>query len=219
MDRKKFYAYLTKKARGVAENWPDCQKVVLGAPDAKFKAFLTLSEAEKWLAAGADYNIKHIAAKKGIYFDAGTGGGRGVEISVTDEKGSSLLDKILPRTHINSRGHYWVCDEGRTLHLTPRSALPRSVFQDVTNNFGELLACKYALRIAGKEGIKKIFGDSKLVIGSWSKGFLNKKGLPLETIGLVKEVKKLRDEFEQAGGKIGFIPGASNPADLGFHKG
>lgn len=170
----------------MADNWPDCQKIVAGVSGAKFKAFLTLKEAERWLAAGADYSIKHIAAKKGIYFDAGTGAGRGVEINVTDEKGRGLLDKIA--------------------------------LKNVTNNFGELLACKYALQIAEKEGIKKIFGDSKLIIESWSNGFLNKKGLPIETVRLVKEVKELRDEFERAGGKIGFIPGASNPADLGFHR-
>jgi len=61
-----------------------------------------------------------------------------VEINVTNEKRHYLLNKILPDTHINHRGHQWL-------------------FKDVINNFGELLACKYALQIAIKEEIKKVF--------------------------------------------------------------
>ena len=197
--KKKFYAYLAEGENGITDNWFDCDKIVSGVPDARFKGFETREEAERWLSAGADYNIKHIAAEEGIYFDAGTGRGRGVEISVTDEKGNNLLDKVLPKTYINHRGKHWI-------------------FKDVTNNFGELLACKYALQISLKEKVKKIFGDSKLIIEYWSKGFIKKEGNPLGTISLAKEVKGLRNEFEKGGGKIYHISGASNPADLGFHK-
>lgn len=199
MAKVKFYAYLTDKKKGITDNWPNCEKIVSGIDGAKFKSFLTEDEAKRWLEAGADYDIKHIAAESGIYFDAGTGGGKGVEISVTDEIGNGLLDKILPQKSLNRRGHHWI-------------------FQNTTNNFGELLACKYALQIAKKEGIKKVFGDSKLVIRFWSKGFLNEKMLPKATVALSKEVAALRGEFEKEGGQIEKIAGASNPADLGYHK-
>ncbi len=199
MVKVKFYAYLTDKEKGIADNWPDCDKMVSGVNGARYKSFLTRGEAERWLKAGADYDIKHIAPEIGIYFDAGTGGGKGIEISVTDKTGKSLLDKILPKTSLNRRGRHWI-------------------FQNTTNNFGELLACKYALQIAEKGGINKVFGDSKLVIKFWSRGFLNEKALTRETIALAKEVAVLRDEFEKEGGKIGRMPGASNPADLGHHK-
>ncbi len=199
MKKQKFYAYFAKKAKGITNSWAECGKIVSGVVKAKYKGFITKDEAKRWLDAGADYNIKHIAAQKGIYFDAGTGAGRGVEINVADERGQGLLDKILPETHINHRGHHWL-------------------FKDVTNNFGELLACKYALQIAMKEGVKKVFGDSDLIIRFWSKGLAAQKNKSPETINLVNEVAKLRNEFEKGGGKIEHIHGASNPADLGFHK-
>jgi ribonuclease HI len=200
MSKKKYYAYSVGKEKGIVDNWPDCQRIVAGVPGAKFKGFVMQEEAEKWLDAGADYSIKHIGLEKGIYFDAGTGAGNGVEISVTDENAESLLYKVLPEEEINERG----------FHLIPNV---------VTNNFGELLACKYALELATKENIQKIFGDSKLVVEYWSKGYIKKEGIAPETIALANEVKKLRYKFEKMGGTITLISGSSNPADLGFHKG
>jgi ribonuclease H-related protein len=199
MAKIKFYAYLTDKKKGIADNWPDCQKIVSGVTDAKYKSFLTRDEAELWLKAGADYNIKHIAAKPGVYFDSGTGAGHGVEINVTDESGKSILGKALAKKYLNDSGHHWVPDK------------------TATNNFGELLACKYALKIAAKAGAKNVFGDSDLILDFWSKGFV-KKDVLQDTIDLAKEVKKLRYKFEKSGGKIERIAGASNPADLGYHK-
>jgi ribonuclease H-related protein len=199
MAKEKIYAYLTEKKKGVVDNWPDCQKLVSGVPGAKYKGFLTREEAERWLEGGADYQARNTAAQDGIYFDAGTGGGKGVEISVTDKIGKSLLDKILPKTSLNRRGNHWI-------------------FQNSTNNFGELLACKYALQIAQKERIKKVFGDSSLVIKYWSRGFSKEKLLTKETVTLIKEVAAVRDEFEKTGGKVEKIEGGSNPADLGYHR-
>lgn len=198
MTKKKYYAYSINGKNGITDSWPQCQKIVSGMVDAKYKGFETKDEAERWLNAGADYKVKHMASEKGIYFDAGTGAGKGVEISVTDENGSTLLNKILKKKDINHRGK----------HL---------IIKDVTNNFGELLACKYALEIALKENIKMIFGDSKLILDYWSKGYI-KKTLNKETIDLSNEVKKLRYEFENKNGKIEHVSGGSNPADLGFHK-
>ncbi len=196
---KKFYAYLVDDKTGITDNWPDCQELVSGKLGARFKGFANKEDALLWLEAGAKYEVKHISAKDGIYFDAGTGAGNGVEISVTDKKANSLLNKVLSKDKINNRGFY----------LLP---------QGVTNNFGELLACKYALEIAIKENIKNIFGDSKLVVDFWSKGYIKKDNLPKETVELSNEVKKLRYRFEINGGVIELISGASNPADLGFHR-
>jgi len=200
MAKKKYYAYSVGKEKGIVDNWADCERIVAGVPGAKFKGFVMQEEAEKWLDAGADYKIKHIGLEKGIYFDAGTGSGNGVEISVTDENGDSLLYKVLPEKEINSRG----------FHL---------IGKNTTNNFGELLASKYALQIAIDEKCFKIFGDSRLVVEYWSKGFIKKDNLPEETIKLSQEVKTLRKKFEHQGGKMFLISGGSNPADLGFHKG
>ena len=184
--KRKYYAYLVNGKKGITDNWPECQKIVAGVNGAKFKSFESKEAAEAWLNAGADYKLKNVAVEDGIYFDAGTGAGNGVEIQVSDKMGKSFIKKLLGK--------------------------------DVTNNFGELMACKYALEIAIKENIKKVFGDSKLVVEYWSKGHI-KYEVGEETVNLANEVKKLRKEFEAQGGKIILISGGANPADLGFHRG
>jgi len=196
---KKYYAYLVDGESGITDNWPECQEIVAGKNGAKFKGFESQESAEAWLETGADYKVKNIAVEDGIYFDSGTGAGNGVEINVTDKTGKKLLHKVLDKNKLNEKGHHYA-QEG------------------TTNNFGELLACKYALELAIKEGEKRIFGDSKLVIEYWSKGHI-KYEVGEETVNLAHEVKMLRKEFESKGGKIELISGGSNPADLGFHKG
>lgn len=191
----------------VTSDWKECEKLVSGVAGARYKSFPTEKEAEDWLKAGADYGPSKARVKKekqkklepGIYFDAGTGRGEGVEISVTDEKGKNLLHKALSKKELTKHGK----------HLVGKEA---------TNNYGELLALKYALQIAEKEGIKKIFGDSKLVIEYWSRWAIKKKEVASETVALALEVSRIREEFEKNGGEVGRVSGDVNPADLGFHK-
>lgn len=196
MKKQKFYAYSIDNEDGIVNTWPECQTIVAGKK-ARYKSFESKEEAQMWLDTGADYEVKHLAKEDGVYFDAGTGGGNGVSINVTDKNGKSLLFGILD--NLNEKGHY----------LIPKHS---------TNNYGELLASKYALEIALDKDIKKIFGDSKLILDYWSKGFI-KKEVGEETVSLAKEVQKLRYEFEKKGGQMFHISGGSNPADLGFHKG
>jgi len=72
--------------------------------------------------------------------------------------------------------------------------------------------------IALQDAAQKIFGDSKLIIDYWSKGYIKNDNNDSETIALVREVGKLRRQFEDRGGRIIRISGGANPADLGFHK-
>lgn len=198
--RKTYYAYLIpdSNTRGVTEEWDECEKIVSGKSGARFKGFKTKEEALTWLDAGADWSAKK-AFEPGVYFDAGTGRNKGVEISVTDENGESLLGKVMPKKKINRYGKHWI-------------------FGDASNNYGELLALSYALEIALNEQIKRVFGDSKLILDYWSKGFVNKKEVSPQTVKLAFRVKKLREEFEKNGGTIVYISGGDNPADLGFHR-
>lgn len=238
---KKFYAYLLPNngACGITENWKECEKLVSGIIGARFRGFPTRHEAEAWLATGAPYETK-IKKKMlpGIYFDAGTGRGRGVEVSVTDERGKNLLREVLSPEKINRFGKHWVFNS------------------EMTNNYGELLACFYALELALKywngerphplhsvipsrardpepsqdaspsalhdgrriKSYLHISGDSKLVIDYWSKGLVREKFIASETIELAKKTARLRKEFEMLGGIITRISGDDNPADLGFHR-
>lgn len=213
---EKYYAYFVPRTNknGVTSEWRECEKNIVHERGARFRKFKTKAEAVEWLGRGADYGMQvpksWLAA--GIYFDAGTGRGNGVEISVTDKHGNDLLGEVLPGSEVNRFGKHLI-----------RGA--------VTNNFGELLACRYALEIALRRGVKKVFGDSELVIRYWSKGRMKgaatptlpsmpsvKKTLPQKTIDLGFAVSKLRRKFESAGGSMQHISGEDNPADLGFHR-
>lgn len=202
MKPKKYYAYNVPSigAQGITSDWEECKAIVSGKYDARYKGFKTSAEAEEWLRLGARYEVKvKKESMPGIYFDAGTGRGFGVEISVTDEKGKDLLAKVVAKEFINEHGKHL---------LGP----------DKTNNYGELLACKYALELAIREGIKDIFGDSKIIIDYWSKGRIKVEGIAPETRILAFAVKKLRDIFEADGGQVIRVSGDDNPADLGFHR-
>jgi viroplasmin and RNaseH domain-containing protein len=203
--KNNYYAYIVpagaKTVSGITNSWAACEKFVSGKPAARFKGFVSRTEAEQWLHAGARYEVK-IAPKllPGIYFDAGTGRGNGVEISVTDEKGKNLLHDTVAREALNKFGKHLVEDPS------------------ATNNYGELLALRHALTIAKKNDIKKVFGDSKLVIDYWSQWKMKRKELPEATVELADEVSHMREEFESAGGLVTRISGDHNPADLGFHR-
>lgn len=196
---KKYYAYFIPITgeNGITEDWKTCEKIVSGEKEAKFKSFSKKEDAQEWLSQGADYNFQK-ELEPGIYFDAGTGRGRGVEVSVVNEKGKNLLSGVLPKKELNEFGKY-VLKSG------------------LTNNYGELLACKFAIKIALKKNIKKVFGDSRLVINYWSKGFVKKESLSRELLELTDEVCELRDELEKKGGALIYLSGKDNPADLGFH--
>lgn len=209
--KKKHYAYFVPGgARGITEDWPVCEEIVKGTPGARYKAFAVREEAKDWLARGAVYAPRASADRpapgpsrkpeKGIYFDAGTGRGAGVEISVTDEAGNNLLHKTLSRAKLNAFGKHLLADAA------------------ATNNYGELLALRHALKTAHKDGVKRIFGDSRLVIDYWSRWRIKRKDLPRATVKLADEVSELREAFEKAGGTVQRISGDHNPADLGFHR-
>jgi ribonuclease HI len=199
--KKKYYAYFVPDGpQGVTDDWATCEKIVKGTPGARYKAFDGMWEADAWVAHGAVYEAK-LAPKlePGIYFDAGTGRGHGVEVSVTDEHGKNLLHKVLSKSELNKFG---------------KRVLKNN---EATNNYGELLALRYALLIAKKTGAKKIFGDSRLVIDYWSKWRVKRKDLPTDTVELADEVAEMREKFEKTGGMVARVGGAHNPADLGFH--
>lgn len=200
--KKKYYAYFVPNGKqGITDVWAECEKMVKGVVGARYKSFEDRHEAEEWLAQGAMYEAKPVPRlEPGIYFDAGTGRGNGVEISVTDERGKGLLEKAMPKDELNKYGKHVISDP------------------EATNNYGELLALRYALLIAKKTKKKKIFGDSKLVIEFWSKWRMKRKELPEETVELANEVAKMRTDFEKKGGTVERISGGHNPADLGFHS-
>lgn len=195
-----FYAYILNDKKGIVEDWESCKALVNGVSGAKFKKFKTLVEANAFINNG------EIELENAIYFDAGTGRGRGVEVRVTDKNKNSLIPFLKENRKdiidfFLKKG--WNINEFSNIELG----------NNYTNNFGELLGCYVALIIANIKGENKIFGDSNLVIAYWSKEICNIEDK--ETLKLIEVVSKLRNNFN---GKIEHISGDINPADLGFHK-
>lgn len=204
----KYYAFyfIDEKKSGITTSWEECQEKCKNKKS-RYKSFKTKNEAEIWLENGAEYTSKKESLekleseqidKKAIYFDAGTGRGIGVEVRITDSKKNPLFDMIVDKKLINEYGNFVLTD-------------------DKTNNYGELTGLYAALKFAKKYNIKKIAGDSKLVIDYWSKGIYN-DNLDKDTINLILRVKKMCEEYIKNGGEIVKISGDINPADLGFHK-
>lgn len=195
-----FYAYILNDKKRIVEDWENCKALVNGVSGAKFKKFKTLVEANAFINNG------EIELENAIYFDAGTGRGRGVEVRVTDKNKNSLIPFLKENRKdiidfFLKKG--WNINEFSNIELG----------NNYTNNFGELLGCYVALIIANIKGENKIFGDSNLVIAYWSKEICNIEDK--ETLKLIEVVSKLRNNFN---GKIEHISGDINPADLGFHK-
>lgn len=200
--RKVYACFYVNENRGeLFYSWEECQ-IMIENKKCRYKSFKTEEEATEWLNLGGKYiSKKDIQANlpEGIYFDAGTGRGIGVEVRVTFKDGASILDKYLPVERINEFGNF---------HMPTGS----------TNNMGELTGIFIALKIGIKNNILNIYGDSSLVINYWSKGFIKKENVNIDTYNLAMKVKKEREIFENMGGKIEHISGDFNPADLGFHK-
>ncbi len=208
--KKKFYAYLlvNENVSGIVDNWEECKKIVDSKP-ARYKSFTTYEDASNWLESGAKYEKKLIEKEKidrsklddGIYFDAGTGRGRGVEVRVTNKFGDSLLMQNMYKNKL-------ILNEFQNFELG----------FEKTNNYGELLGLYVALDVAISNKQMKIFGDSHLVLFFWSVGRYHPENLDEATVRLIEATIQKRKDFEKMGGKIFYIAGDVNPADLGFHK-
>lgn len=217
MTKKKYYAYyFDEKTNGIHDNWEDCKEVAYSIK-ARYKSFKTKLEAEIWIKQGGVYeireknekNLKNIILENAVYFDAGTGRGKGVEVRVTNNKKESLLQKITSSNFKKFlKDNNWFINEYGNIQLD----------NNKTNNFGELLGLILAIRCAKKLKITKIFGDSNLVIKYWSKGFYHEDKLPKETVKFINFSIEERKNYEKNHGIIEHISGDFNPADLGFHK-
>ncbi len=243
--RKRFYAWRVGEREGVTTSWPECDAIVRGK-NARYKGFATREEAEAWLRAGARYGpwddgetspwLDRVEARKAargpgsgaparrqgsrrsaarpetpglrgplphdaIYFDSGTGRGNGVEVNVTTWDRKPLAHLVAPEGRITRYG---------TVQLSPGR----------TNNYGELLACLLAIRVARRMGAPLVCGDSRVVLDHWSRGHVRNDLVENDPdfARLVQMVASERAAFEAAGGAFRHVSGDRNPADLGFHS-
>nr|WP_241634630.1 ribonuclease H family protein [Fusobacterium gastrosuis] len=211
---KKIYAYFfNENNNGIVKTWEECKSLVQGSK-ARYKSFSNIDEANEWIKSGAAYNKKSTSfedyfLEEAVYFDAGTGRGRGVEVRIADKYSNSLISVILNenlKKYLEK--NTWFVNEFENIELG----------KEKTNNFGELLGLYLALECAKKLNLKKVLGDSQLVINYWSKGQFQANNLPEETVSLIKKVTENRKKFESNNSEVKYISGDINPADLGFHK-
>ena len=216
MAKQKYYAYFfDEKNNGIVDNWGECEKIVHGTK-ARYKSFIDKSVAQEWLDSGASYerNIGlnapiNATLEKGIYFDAGTGRGIGVEVRITNENKENILDKISPSA-LKKLLKDTTCIKNEFGNIQVEACK--------TNNFGELIGFYFALNCAKILKQNVISGDSRLVIDYWSLGRFHESNLESDTINYINKVILLRKEFEKNKGVVKHISGDINPADLGFHK-
>jgi ribonuclease HI len=203
------YAWVGDGEEGIVDSWSECEARVSGRKGVRYRGFATRQEARAWLDSGALYEDKGKRKamerldlpEDAIYFDAGTGRGDGTEANVTDRGGTPLAHLEAPANVLTKFG---------TILLSPGR----------TNNYGELLGCLYALKIARRLGVRKVLGDSALVLDYWSKDHLSaeKRSTDPDLAKLAAMTARERRAFESEGGSMAHVPGGQNPADLGFHR-
>jgi ribonuclease HI len=204
------YAWAVGDESGIAATWAECEREVRGRPQARYRKFDDRAAAQRWLAEGAPQRDRGrdkseaVAAlpEDSVFFDSGTGPGRGVEVNVVDRGRVPLAYLGKP-------------EEGR---LTPQGTVVLG--RRRSNNYGELYGCLLALRAAKHLGSKHVHGDSRLVLDYWSQGHVSgeKRASDPALAELSARVASERAVFERAGGELEHIPGGVNPADLGFHR-
>lgn len=207
---RKVYAYVIETGSGIVSSWDECELKVRGR-QARYRGFADRAAAEAWLSTGARYEDKAADKKAAVndypsdavFFDSGTGRGRGTEVKVVNREG-------VPIIHLAGDDLGGDITKEGTVLLGPKR----------TNNYGELLACLLALRVAASNGSRHIYGDSRLVLEYWSKGHVTraKRTSDPDLSKLADTTAKARRQFEASGGKLDHIPGGINPADLGFHR-
>jgi ribonuclease HI len=206
----KWYAWAIDGERGVCGTWPECERIVRGRRAARFRSFADRADAERWLAEGAPARDRardkrealDALPENAVFFDSGTGPGRGVEVNVTDRDG-------VPMAHLAAPAEGELTAQGTVVLGRKR-----------TNNYGELYGCLLALRAAERLGSRHVFGDSRLVLEFWSRGYVTaaRRASDPALRELSVLVREARAAFERKGGVLAHVPGGTNPADLGHHR-
>lgn len=213
MAKAKVYAAFNPKTGEslTFDSWSECEACVKGKPF-RYRGFATLSEAKAWLKSGAEYDdpkIKQEALMKqyaeldrnALFCDSGQVSGKNTEVNISDFNGNSLIKDVRASTS------YGKFNENGYLELP----------EGKSNNYGELLAVYLALVYAANKDVKTIYSDSRIVLDYWSVGAYNVDDE--ETVKLIKDVYLMRRGYELGGGRILWVSGDVNPADLGRHKG
>ncbi len=149
--KKKYYVVWQGNQPGIYNSWTECQLQIKGYPDAKYKSFLSLEEAEK--------------AFHGNYNDAISKGEKNKKEIALDQK-NIIWESIA--VDGASSGNPGVM-EYQGVDTKTKEQLFYQKFELGTNNIGEFLALVHALAMLEKQQRQvPIYSDSKIAIG-WIK--------------------------------------------------
>ncbi len=154
MAKAKFYVVWSGKVPGVYTDWGSCEAQIKGFPDAKYKSFSTLNEAEK--AFKENYK-KHIYAR--------------AQESNTSKSNSTVGQPILDSISVDGS---WITTTGFIEYQGVKTGTKELLFRvgpypDGTNNIAEFLAIVHALAYCKQHHLQvPIYSDSVTAM-SWVK--------------------------------------------------
>jgi ribonuclease HI len=141
----KYYVVWVGAKPGIYSNWQDCQAQTVGYPQAKYKSFKSLSEAEKaFQSKPQDFYNNKGPTKKVPSDQTGV-----IWQSISVDAACSGNPGILEYRGVDTR--------------TGKELFRQGPFDQGTNNIGEFLALVHALALLQKKGADKlpIYSDSK----------------------------------------------------------
>ncbi|WP_127588185.1 ribonuclease H [Paenibacillus koleovorans] len=157
MAKQKYYVVWEGKAPGVYKTWPECKNQVDGLPDAKYKSFESLEEA----------NAAYKKGWKGIW---GRGSGAAGASSKTKSAGGSSaksaadageIDYDSISVDVGTQGNPGPVEYKGVDTRTGEVLFAVGPVRKGTNNLGEFLAIVHALAYLKQQGSKKtVYTDS-----------------------------------------------------------
>lgn len=147
----KFYVVWSGKKPGIYTTWAECQKQIQNFPNAKYKAFPTLNEAEKAIT-GVFEDYKSTKSTKKVE-----------TFNITNDQPKPVFPSIAVDAAWNTATgdmEYQGVDA-----KTGRLIFHQGPYKDGTNNIGEFLAIVHALALLKREKSNlPIYSDSKTAI-------------------------------------------------------
>lgn len=198
---KYYYAVKTGKVPGIYNTWEECKAMVDGFPNARFKKFSTVSEAEKFINGGVLMKAEGEAKEAEKFTDEDVTMKNAVE---TQEPERLIKDGAAQKAYAFVDGSYNVRNKvygygGFLFHDGKRELLKGSGSEaqmaEMRNVAGEVLGSMAAIEKAVELGIRELtiyydyMGIEMWATGGWKR---NKKG----TIAYYDYVQSVKDKIK-----------------------
>jgi ribonuclease HI len=150
--KSKYYVVWVGKQPGIYRTWPECQEQTKGVPDAKYKSYETLPEAEKAYRDGWQKSLR-FSSKAKEEPAAGRGGAGFDPNSLSVDVGCSGNPGVVEYKGVDTQ-------TGEVLFY-------KGPIAKGTNNLGEFLAIVHALAYLKQRGSNKTIYTDSMTALSW----------------------------------------------------